>query len=225
MTTPLPWSHSALEDFKNCPKAYHEKRVTKVVTEVKGAEQIWGITVHKSFEDRLGTRVPLPLDLQEHEPYMRKLEAWGGHIFTETKIALDRRGQPCHYFARDVWYRGVTDVQIVRNDEATLNLVDYKTGKKKEKWEQLMMNAIHSFANFPKINIIDARFYWTTDQTESCRVWGRADIPMLWDAFLGDLRQYAEAFKSDVWQPRPSGLCHGWCLSKTCEHWKPKRNK
>ena len=57
------------------------------------------------------------------------------------------------------------------------------------------------------------------------KVWGRAEIEALWNLFIGDLRQYAEAFKGDVWQPRPSGLCNGWCPVKTCAHWKPRRDK
>jgi hypothetical protein len=104
-------------------------------------------------------------------------------------------------------------------------LVDYKTGKKREKWEQLAMNAVHVFASYPFVDLIDARYYWTVDQTESRKVWHRSEVPMLWDMVLGDLRQYAEAFKSETWQPRPSGLCNGWCPVTSCSHWKPKRNK
>ena len=225
MTTPLPWSHSALEDFKNCPRAYHDKRVTKRFPVVKSVEQLWGSNVHKAFEDRQATRTPLPLDLQVHEKYMLKMEKWPGISFTETKIALDRRARPCHYFAADAWYRGVTDYQKIDKESGLGRLVDYKTGKKKEKWEQLMINAIHMFTNFPNIKLIDARFYWTVDQTESRKVWARDEVPMLWAPFIGDLRQYAEAFKSDVWQPRPSGLCNGWCLSTDCSFWRPKRAK
>lgn len=219
---PLPWSHSSLSDFVNCPKQFYHKRVVKDVVDVQGPAQIWGVNVHKAFEDRQSVKTPLPLDLQMHEPYMQKLERWEGHFFTEQKIALDKRGQPISdFFAKDVWYRGVVDYTKLVG--STARIVDYKTGKKKEKWEQLMMNAIHCFISHPEIEVVDARFYWTTDMTESRKVWGRNEMDALWGNFLGDLRQYAEAFKSEVWQPRTSGLCHGWCPVKTCSHWKPKR--
>jgi len=52
MPTPLPWSPSALDDFVNCPKSYHEKRVLKSVKDVQGEEAIWGVRVHKAFELR-----------------------------------------------------------------------------------------------------------------------------------------------------------------------------
>ena len=48
-------------------------------------------------------------------------------------------------------------------------------------------------------------------------------IKGIWKKFIPDLRQYAEAFKTDTWQPRQSGLCNGWCPVKECEFWKQKR--
>jgi hypothetical protein len=45
----------------------------------------------------------------------------------------------------------------------------------------------------------------------------------LWSKFVPDLRQYMEAFKTETWQARPSGLCNGWCPVTECEHWKPKK--
>lgn len=217
MAKPLPWSHTSLTEFVSCPKQFYHKRVVKDVVEEKGAQQLWGINVHKAFEDRQATKVPLPIDLQEHEPYMAKIEAWEGHFFTEQKIALDKRGRPVNnFFDPDVWYRGVIDwTKLVGK---TARIIDYKTGKKKEKWEQLMMNAIWTFLTYPEIDVVDARFYWTVDKTESRKVWGRAEMEMLWGFFIGDLRQYAEAFKSETWQPRPSGLCAKWCSVLTCDH-------
>ena len=219
---PLPWSHTSLTEFINCPKQFYHKRVAKDVVEEKGQAQLWGINVHKAFEDRQAIRQPLPLDLADHEPYMARIESWDGHFFTEQKIALDKRGRPVNdFFSKDVWYRGVIDwTKLVG---ITARIIDYKTGKKKEKWEQLMMNAIWTFLTYPEVDVVDARFYWTTDKTESRKVWGRNEMDLLWGNFLGDLRQYAEAFKSEVWQPRTSGLCHGWCPVTKCPHWKPKR--
>ena len=224
---PLPWSHSALSDFKNCPKQYHHKRVLKdLPPEVKGPQQLWGLNVHKEFEDRQGIRQPLPLYLRIHEPFMKTMEGWPGTFMVERRIALDKRALPISdYFSRDVWYRGVMDYEKINPDESAAKLVDYKTGKKKEDWSQLAINAVHTFASHPNVNIVDARFYWTVDQTVSRKVWNRDEIPMLWGMVLGDLRQYAEAFKADVWQPRTSGLCHGWCPVTKCDHWRPKKQK
>lgn len=223
---PLPWSISALDSFTNCPKAYQERWVLKNFKEAKGAQQNWGDNVHKTFELRQSVGQALPIDLEDHEPYMLKLDTKPGILWTELKINLDRKAQPINdAFARDIWFRGGIDWLKYDSTTFTCTVVDYKTGKKHEKWKQLAMYAIWCFAMFPHAQIVDARFYWTTDMTEGRKVWGRADLPMLWDMFLGDLRQYVEAFKAEVWQPRPSGLCKpnragtfAGCPVITCPH-------
>ena len=218
--TPLPWSPSSIEDFKNCPRSFHEKRVLKRVKDTQGPEAAWGEYVHKAFEHRQGLGAQLPDELEVHESYMRRLEAWDGLAFTESKVAFDRQAKPCNFFDQAVWFRGVIDFKKV--DQHAARLVDYKTGKPHTKFRQLASYALHTFALHP-VNIVDARYYWTVTQTETKKVWGRAEIPELWAMFLPDLKQYVEAFKTDTWQPRQSGLCNGWCPVIDCEFWKAKK--
>lgn len=226
MTNPLPWSTTAIDDFANCPWAYREKRVLKKVREVKGEPQIWGDYVHKSFEMRQGAQQPLPLDLMGHKPFMEKLDKIPGLVpFVEQKIALNKKLQPCEFFDPDVWYRGVMDWQKHDMPQKFVSVVDYKTGKPHKKWRQLYIYALHTFIAHPSVELVDVRFYWTRDCSETRKVMGRADIEMMWGEFMGDLRQYKDAFKSDVWQKRPGGLCNGWCPVTDCEHWKPKRSR
>jgi hypothetical protein len=53
----------------------------------------------------------------------------------------------------------------------------------------------------------------------------RDQIGAVWGEFLPNLKQYAQAFKEDIWQPRQSGLCGGYCPVTDCEFWRPKRRK
>jgi hypothetical protein len=224
MTVPLPWSVSSLDAFGNCPKSYNERWVKKNFKEDKGEAQIWGGSVHKSFELRQSVGQALPMDLAEHEPFMRILEDKPGTLFTELKVNLDRKARPINdAFAPDIWFRGGIDWLKVDRESRSACIVDYKTGKKNDKWRQLAMYAIWTFLMFPECDLVNAKFYWTVDKTAPKKVWSRADIPMLWAMFLGDLRLYVEAFKGDHWPARPSGLCNGWCPVTTCSHWKPKR--
>lgn len=218
---PLPWSYSALDDFKNCPRAYHQKTVLKAVPKTDTSEQVWGRYVHEKFEDRLGNGVVLPPELEEHEPYMQQLDALSGSHFAETKIALDRRVKPCHFFARDVWWRGIIDYQKVA--DTTARIVDHKTGKPHSKFEQLTIFALHTFEMFPNVHVVDAEFYWTTTKKTTSTTFKREQVPAMWAKLVPDLRQYAQAFHEDVWQPRQSGLCRGWCPVTSCEFWSPKR--
>lgn len=220
---PRPWSYSALDDFVNCPRAHYEKKIAKSVVEPKTEAIIWGEYVHKVFEDRQRDGVVLPVDLRHHEEYMSVLEAHPGRLMVEEKIALDTNCQPCTFFSPNVWYRGVVDFGKI--DSHTAHLVDYKTGKQHRKFKQLQLFAIHTFIAYPSVETVRAEFYWTKDQTSTGETYRRDQLEQLWAPFIGDLRQYAEAFKTNIWQPRQSGLCGGWCPVTDCEFWKPKRSR
>ena len=219
--TPKPWSHSALDDFKNCPRAFYEKKVAKSVVETKGEATVWGEEVHAHFEEFLRNGVALPTILEMHEPFLLRLINMPGELFVEEKIALDRGGQPCAFFADDVWYRGVIDVKKVAGDKALI--IDHKSGKQHSKFGQLKLFALHTFAAHPEVDTIRCEYYWTQLKAKNGETYTRDMIPKLWREFIPDLKQYAQAFKDDTWQPRQSGLCNGWCPVVDCEFWKPKR--
>lgn len=223
---PQPWSFTVLNDFKNCPRQYYEKRVLKRYKEERTEQQIWGEQVHKAFELRQRINKPLPPHLEEHEEIMRRLEEKPGDLFVEEKAALNRQVQPCDFFADDVWFRGVIDFAKVDLDRSPsiATLVDYKTGKVKNQFDQLELFALYAFARWP-VEIVNVQFYWTMTRETTKMVIGREEIPEKWKKFIPDLKQFAQAFKTETWQPRQSGLCNGWCPVKTCEFWKPKRTR
>ena len=223
MTTPLPWSHTSLDDFVNCPRAFYEKRVIKSVKEEESEQLIWGNKVHKAFELRVRDATPLPDILVDHEPFLHSLTTKLGDYYTEQKIALNRKGQPCGFFDSDVWFRGVIDYHAVFNSVA--EVVDYKTGKPHRKFKQLKLFALWIFAAYPEVQAVNVAFYWTGTREITSEMLPRRDIDKLWGEFLPDLKQYRQAFKENIWQPRQSGLCNGWCPVTGCEFWKPKRSR
>jgi hypothetical protein len=152
---------------------------------------------------------------------MQRLHQQPGEPLCELKIALNTRLEPCEFFDPAVWFRGVIDFMKIHENAALI--IDYKTGKPHNKFGQLKLFALHTFIANPDVETADVRFYWTKTQDESRKTFRRSEIDTLWKEFIPDLRQYAEAFKLDVWQPRPSGLC-SWCPVKDCEFWKPRRN-
>lgn len=223
MPKPLPWSHTSLDEFVNCPKKFAEKRVYKTVKEPTSPEMEWGEIVHKHFENRQKLGTLLPADLAMHERHMLELETLPGVAQTEQKIALSRHLTACGFFDRDVWFRGVIDYRKINGCHALIE--DYKTGKVHQKYKQLKLFALHTFHDLPDIHTIDVKYYWTQTQQALGERYTREMIPFLWSQFTPDLRQYVEAFRTDTWQPRPSGLCHGWCPVTSCQHWRPKRSK
>jgi len=223
--TPAPWSYSALEDFKNCPFAYYNKRVIKAVKDEGSEHTEWGTRVHKHFEDRQLHGTPLPMEVSEHENMMQRLDAIPGDLYAERKVALTRDRQPCDFNDPNVWWRGIIDWTKVHEKSRKAVIRDYKTGKMHSKFGQLKLFAIYTFIEFPRIDEVDCKFIWTKFGMVTGEVYHREEVPKLWAEFIPDLKQYVEAFKTDTWQCRPSGLCNGWCPVTTCEHWKPKRRK
>lgn len=225
------WSFTALEQAEQCLKQFDEVRNQKNYPyEADSPEAKWGRYVHKAFEDRQGTQVELPLDLAHHEPFMKRMEAWDGFFFTEQKVALSKQLKPLSdFFDRDVWWSGVIDYTKIEMLSQRARIVDYKTGKRKPKPGQLIQNALFTFARYPDINIVDAFFYWTqeSDIEKACDryVYGRDQIPQLWQEFVPALGRLFKAYETETWTPKPSGLCHGWCPVTTCAHWKPKKDK
>jgi hypothetical protein len=220
---PQPWSHSRLESFINCPRSFYEKTVAKSVVETQGKEAKWGEYVHKVFENyQRGPGSTLPAELASHLPFMKKIQDWQGTPGLEEKIALNRRLEPCDYFDQEVWYRGIIDFR--KNIGSFSRLVDYKTGKVHNKFGQLRAFSLWVFAKFPEVDTVFTHYYWTKTGEPSMKMFHRSQIPQMWAEFIPDLKQYKEAFVTDTWQPRQSGLCRGWCPVQTCEFWSPGRN-
>ena len=222
---PLPWSPSALDTFVNCPEQYRHRYVLKdLPEEEKSKEQVYGEYVHAAFADRQRPKhVALPPDLKIHEPFMTVLEAQPGWVYIEHKAALAKDLTTCEWGTKNVWCRMIIDYLRVDAKERRASLVDYKTGKPHKKFRQLIIYALWVFQEFGYFDEIDVMFYWTKDRTITKETWSRDDVPKLWNELVGDLRQYREAFRSDTWQMRPSGLCLGWCPVIGCKHWRPKR--
>lgn len=228
MPTPLPWSYSALNQFKICSWAYHEQYVSKRIKKVDTEQKDWGKLVHKSFEDYLDSDggIALPPSLVEHKDYVdRVIRRHEGILFTEMQGALDRNLMPVsEWWDKSIWFRVVLDVlKVIRGGNAAL-VVDWKTGKLRDDMElQNQLFAIFVWHLFPEVDVVDTRLYFTETGTELRKVYGRAQEDELWDHFLPDLKQYREAFKQDIWQKRPGWKCKGHCEVTDCEHWEIKR--
>lgn len=242
MAKPLPWSHSALGDFLNCPKQYYHKRVAKDVVEEQGEAALWGDQVHKFFEASIlavnGEQAEADviwntLKLQGMDPeetfrvYLPYLEAVLGiphdAILPERQYAIGKDLKPCDWFDKEVWCRGIIDVLLLKGNKAYA--LDWKTGKRKEGSKQLMLFALMVFLHHPEIDEVKTGFVWLKTNETDYQTYRRDQEAELWQAFIGDLARYNAAFKQDMWMPRKSGLCNGWCPVKTCEFWAPKKQK
>lgn len=232
---PLPWSHSALSDFLNCPKAYYHKRVLKDVVDPPNDAGLAGDFIHKAFEAYLknGTSLPshYPDDIREwpsgikppsaYQAYLDRLRQGSGTMYVECRYAINRKFEPVDFFAPDVWCRGILDVLNINGAKA--RILDHKTGKRKYDTRQLKLNAMLVFIHHPEVLVAKTGYVWLKDGAVDAHTFIRDNEADLWSEYMMDLTVYNNAFKQEMFVPRQSGLCNGWCPVKQCEFWKPKR--
>jgi hypothetical protein len=87
----------------------------------------------------------------------------------------------------------------------------------------MKMMALLVFAIYPRITDIRVGFAWLQESKNDGEEFKRDDWSALLNEFLPDMLQYRNAFRDNVWQPRQSGLCNGWCPVTDCQFWRPKR--
>lgn len=234
---PLPWSHSSLSDFLNCPKAFYHKRIAKDVVDPPNDAGLAGDYVHKAFEAYLKKGTPLPDTYPEHirdwpqgirppaayVDYLDALQGGSGDLHVECKYAITKEFKPTGFFSEDVWCRGIIDVLHINGERA--RVLDHKTGKRKQDGRQLKLCALLVLAHHPEVQSVKVGYMWLKDGALDVDEYQRTDEGFMWQEFLPRLIQYKTAFEAEVFVPRPSGLCNGWCPVKGCEFWKPKRSR
>lgn len=220
---PLPLSHSNLDRFVTCPKQFYHVKVVKDVPDPPGDAAMWGDYVHLEFEKYLKepTTYVLPANVGMYQQYLDKLAAMPGELLVEQELAVNTTLAKCGFFDSDVFLRGYADFIAIKDTRASI--IDHKTGKQKPNSRQMKLMALLVFLIYKQVQKIRVAFAWLKTGKYDSDEFTRADIPKLWSEFVPDIKQYKQAFAQDVWQPRQSGLCHGWCPVKTCEFWKPKR--
>lgn len=235
---PIAWSHSAMGDFESCPKSFYHKRIAKDVKDSQGEEATWGDLVHKFFEHTINLKKGLLLTeaqqkivdqgnegvLQKYLPYIDLLFAMKADaLIAEKQMAINRALQPCDWFAPDVWCRGIIDVLLVKGHRA--RAIDWKTGKRKMNSKQLKLFALFVFLFYPEVTECKTDFIWLKTDEIDTETYCRSQEADLWQEFLPSLAKYNAAFKAEIFPPKKSGLCNGWCPVTSCEFWAPKRVK
>lgn len=222
---PNAWSHSALDKFESCPKQYYETAIAKRYPFTTSAEMEWGKTVHNKFEHYLLYGAPLPADLTMHQDFLDRFLALPGELAGEERIALDVNLRACAYFSKDpqVWYRGQVDARKRDLASGVSHILDHKTGKVKNDYTQLKAFAMYEFLTQPQIHTVTCEYYWTQIKGANGETYRREELPSMLRFFAAKLNRFADAFLTNTFIPKQSGLCNGWCPVTDCEFWRPKR--
>ena len=214
------WSYSALKTFETCPRKYQAEKVTKEVPFVQGEKAIYGEQLHKAAEEYIRDGTPIPQRFIFVKEYLDKLKAYRGEKFCEMKLGVkkvDGRLEACDYYDPEVWFRGIADLVIVNGTRA--RILDYKTGEAKyADLRQLALMAAALFLKYPELEKIKTMLLFVTKDDHRKQDFSAEYGLSIFSELHGLLSALEEAYKSDVWNPRPNGLCRKWCNVTSCPH-------
>lgn len=223
MSASYTWSYSSLDLFKQCPQKYYRLRVAKDVKDPPTEHLTYGLAVHKAAEDYIGKGVPVPEKYSYMVPTLDKLKAMSGEKHCEMRLGLTKNLDPCGFFDKAVWWRGVADLIIIDGDKA--KVFDYKTGKsaKYADTQQLEILSLAVFKHFPQVKKVKAGLLFVVANDLIKANYEQDKAGVYWTKWLEDTNRLEASIVNDVWNKKPNFTCRGWCPVTDCEHWEPKK--
>ena len=215
-----PWSFSKAKAFEQCPKQfYHEKILKQYPVEETDAMR-YGTEFHKACEDYIKSEAPLPKKFNFIQQTLDALNEKRGIKMCEQKLGLTADLEPCGFFDKRVWFRGIADLVIIDVLTGVAWVIDYKTGKSLKYADkgQLELMALIVFKHYPQITRVKAGLLFVIAKGLVKEEYEIDSESNLWEKWLGIYGRMEKAFESDVWNPRPSGLCKRHCPVLECAH-------
>jgi hypothetical protein len=211
------WSYTRYADYRRCPMFFAYKHLLRIKEEAGPAMQR-GRDIHKEGEAYL-TAPRKPRKVPDSYGNLRKeMEQLRGlSPSVEQQWGFTSNWQPTDWFGRDTWVRIVLDAGVVY-DDATADVIDFKTGKKYgSNDEQMELFGLGTFAKFHEQNLqhVTTRLWYLDDpnpQTnEVVAEFKASEVPALrrdWE------KKVRPMFADRKFPPRPNDKCK-WChLSK-----------
>ena len=213
------WSFSSIKTFDQCPKKFYHLKVVKDFQEDQNAEHlIYGTRFHEAAEFYIRDDKPLPPEFNYAKASLDKLKAMPGEKLCEYEMGLTENLAPCGFKDPNVWWRGIADLIILRDDMAFV--LDYKTGKSAKYADtgQLELMALAVFKHFPQIKRVKAGLLFVIAKEFPKAEYTVEQEPILWGKWLADHAKMRKAYETGVWNPRTSGLCKKHCVVLSCPH-------
>jgi hypothetical protein len=219
MAKPLfTWSYSSLSLFQQCPKKYYHLRVAKDIVEPQSKQMLYGTEVHKAAEDYVRDGTPIPPEFAFIQPPLDALKKRKGEKLCEFRLGLTEDLEPCDFFAKDVWWRGIADL-IIQEDESVARTIDYKTGKPDyADTKQLEILSLAIFKHFPKVKIIKCGLLFVVHPRFIPAEYTREKEEELWKYWKAELHRMKMMYQLEVWNPTKNFTCKNWCPVTSCHH-------
>lgn len=212
------WSYSSLDMFKQCPHKYYRLKIAKDIVEPESEPMRYGKEIHKAAEDYFLKDIPIPEKFAFMRELLEPLSNIKGQRLCEHRMGLTANLEPCEFFDKDVWWRGIPDLLIINGDKA--HLIDYKTGKssKYADLKQLDLLALAIFKHFPEVKTIKAGLLFVVAKDFVKSRYEKDTHEKTWVRWLEDTKKLEKAIELQVWNPKPNFTCNSWCPVKDCYH-------
>ncbi len=215
-----PWSFSKIKAFEQCPKQFYHEKVLKEFPFVETEAVRYGNEFHKAAEDYIKDSKALPKKFEYAQGVLDSLNAKRGGKLCERKLGITEDLRPCDFYSKDVWFRGIADLLIVDTPGGVAWVIDYKTGKSAKYADkgQLELMAMAVFLHFPDIKKVKAGLVFVVSNDLIKETYNEFDEQELWIKWQGKYNTMKAAADTNVWNPRPSGLCKRHCQVTVCPH-------
>lgn len=215
--SPVVWSYSSLSLFQQCPKKYHHLRVLKDIKEPPSEQMRYGLEVHKAAEEYVRDGVELPPAFEFMRASLDALKELPGEKHCEIKLGLTRDLEPCGFFDKDVWWRGIADFLVINGDEA--RVLDYKTGKDKyADTKQLEILALAVMKKFPRVTKVKGGLLFVIHSNFIKTKYDKEKEMEMWNKWLMETNKLELAYEKGVWNAKQNFTCKGWCPVLSCLH-------
>ena len=213
----LTHSYSAIKQWENCPRQYHEVRILRKFKSQETDATRYGTEVHKSLEDYLMEDKPIPEQFSQFEGFANPIRHMAGTILCEQKLGIKRDFSPCDFFDPDVWFRGVPDVLVLNGN--TARVLDWKTGKSSRFADtaQLELMAGMVFAHYPEVQKVKGGLVFLVARDFIKADYTRDQFAEIMSKWAGKAATIEAAVESKVWNPKSGPLCR-FCPVNSCEY-------
>jgi CRISPR/Cas system-associated exonuclease Cas4 (RecB family) len=214
------WSFSGIKKFESCPRQFYHIKVLREYEEPPTPATLYGTEFHEAAEFYIRDNKPLPEKFAFAKAALDRLREFSGEKLCEFEMGLTENLEPCKFNDPNVWWRGIADLIILDHDTGVARVLDYKTGKNARYADkgQLELMALAVFKFFPLIDEVKSGLLFVVSNEFVKHTYTRDDESWLWKKWIGAHNRLKAAYDSNVWNPRPSGLCKKHCVVLSCAH-------
>lgn len=214
------WSFSSIKLFEQCPRKYQHIKILKDYEEPETEAMLYGTRFHEAAEFYIKDGTPLPPYFNFVKSTLDNLKQIKGEKLCEYEMGITEALEPCGFNDPNVWFRGIADLLILDHESGEGRVVDYKTGKSAKYADagQLELMALCVFKHFPTIKKVKSGLLFVVCNAFIKDKHNAEQQDVLWEKWVQRHNRLKIAMQTDVWNPKPSGLCRAHCIVTSCPH-------